>query len=70
MNFLKHFGAICRDGTFSKWIAENLGDILIVVGLLSIPTVTFFVNVVVGFYILSVVLIILGILYVKSRGGD
>lgn len=64
MNIFKAFGAIFK----KLWSKENLGDTLIISGLLMIPCITFFINVVIGFYALSAVLIILGVLYIK--GGE
>lgn len=49
---------------------ENLGDLLITVGLLMIPLITFFVSVVIGFYVLSVVMIIIGLVYIRAKGGE
>lgn len=66
MDILKRFGAMCK----SPWMKENAGDLLILSGILMIPCVTFFLSVVMGFYALSVALIIVGILYIKGRGGE
>ena len=64
VNILKAFGAIFKK-IFNK---ENIGDILITTGLLMIPCITFFINVMIGFYVLSVTLILFGVLYIK--GGE
>lgn len=66
MNTLKRFGAKVN----LPWILENLGDLLIIIGLLMIPVTTFFVNVVAGFYTLAVTLVIIGFIYIKGKGGD
>lgn len=59
-----------NSGGISKmtWLKNNLGDVLVIAGLLMIPCITLFVNVVIGLYVLSAVLILLGILYIK--GGE
>lgn len=68
MNFLKTCGE-----TINKlivWIASNIGDVLILLGLAIIPITTFFVSVIIGFYVLALVLILIGIIYIKSKGGE
>ena len=55
---------------YEPWIMENLGDLLITVGLLMIPLITFFVSVVIGFYVLSVVMVIIGLVYIRVKGGE
>ena len=65
-DILKRCGEIFKD----PWLIENAGDLLIIAGLLMIPLITFFVDIVSGFYVLSAVMIILGIIYIKSRGGE
>lgn len=65
MNFLKRFGATCK-----KWFAENFGDFLITLGLFITSVTTFFVNLFLGFYVLALVLILIGLIYVKAKGGD
>lgn len=64
MDILKNFGGTSK----MSWLKKNLGDVLVIVGLLMIPCITLFVDVVIGLYVLSAVLIILGILYIK--GGE
>jgi len=69
---LKRYGAKFKARIREKipWILENLGDVLIVFGLLLIPLTTFFVDIIYGFYSLAVVSIIVGFLYIKGGGGD
>jgi hypothetical protein len=39
-------------------------------GLAIIPVTTFFVSVIIGFYVLAITLIVIGIIYIKSKGGE
>lgn len=68
MRFLKTCGEMYKK--YEPWLMENLGDLLITVGLLMIPLITFFVSVVIGFYVLSVVMIIIGLVYIRAKGGE
>lgn len=68
MRFLKTCGEMYKK--YEPWLTENLGDLLITVGLLMIPLITFFVSVVIGFYVLSVVIIIIGLVYIRAKGGE
>lgn len=51
-----------------NWLKQNIGEILIFIGLMIIPITTFFINVFAGFYTLAGTFILLGILYIK--GGE
>lgn len=68
MNFLKTCGEAINK--LIVWIASNIGDVLILLGLTIIPITTFFVSVIIGFYVLALVLILIGIIYIKSKGGE
>lgn len=68
MNTLKRFGAMVKEKI--PWLLENLGDLLIIIGLFMIPATSFFVKPIFGFYSLSVTLIIIGFIYIKGKGGE
>ena len=68
MNFLKTFGEVIKK--LILWILSNIGDVLVMLGLAIIPVTTFFVSVIIGFYVLAITLIAIGIIYIKSKGGE
>jgi|LFRM01.2.fsa_nt_gb hypothetical protein len=68
MNFLKTFGEVIKK--LILWILSNIGDVLVMLGLAIIPVTTFFVSVIIGFYVLAITLIVIGIIYIKSKGGE
>ena len=68
MNFLKTFGEVIKK--LILWILSNIGDVLVMLGLAIIPITTFFVSVIIGFYVLAITLIVIGIIYIKSKGGE
>lgn len=68
MNTLKQFGEMVKEKI--PWLLDNLGDLLIIIGLLMIPATSFFVKPIFGFYSLSVTLIIIGFIYIKGKGGE
>ena len=68
MNFLKTFGEVIKK--LILWILSNIGDDLVMLGLAIISITTFFVSVIIGFYVLAITLIVIGIIYIKSKGGE
>ena len=68
MNFLKTFGEVIEK--LILWILSNIGDVLVMLGLAIISITTFFVSVIIGFYVLAITLIAIGIIYIKSKGGE
>ena len=60
MNILKKFGAKLK---------LELGDLLIYTGLFLLPITTYQINKIAASYVLSAILIILGVYIIKS-GGD
>jgi hypothetical protein len=68
MNFLKTFGEVIKK--LILWILSNIGDVFVMLGLAIIPVTTFFVSVIIGFYVLAITLIVIGIIYIKSKGGE
>lgn len=68
MNFLKTFGEAIKK--LILWILSNIGDVFVMLGLAIIPVTTFFVSVIIGFYVLAITLIVIGIIYIKSKGGE
>lgn len=60
MNILKKFGAKLK---------SELGDLLIYTGLFLLPITTYQINKIAASYVLSTILIVLGVYIIKS-GGD
>lgn len=61
MNFLKKFGGKVK---------TELGDLLILTGLFLLPITTYQISRLAAAYVLSAVLIIVGINIIRARGGD
>lgn len=61
MNFLKKFG---------DKVKTELGDLFILTGLFLLPITTYQISRLAAAYVLSAVLIIVGINIIRARGGD
>lgn len=61
MNILKKFGAKLKN---------ELGDLMIFAGLFLLPVTTYQISKIAAEYVLSAVLIIIGIYVIRSKGSD
>jgi len=61
MTFLKKYGAK---------IKNELGDLMIYAGLFLLPVTTYQINRIASAYVLSAVLIIIGINIIRAKGGE
>ena len=68
MNFLKIFGDSLK--TVIEHIKTEAGDLLIYMGLFLLPVTTYQISEIAAAYVLSGVLIIIGINMIRAKGGD
>jgi len=68
MNFLKTFGDDLKE--VIKYLKAEAGDLLIYMGLFLLPITTYQISVIAASYVLSVVLIIIGINIIRAKGGE
>ena len=68
MNFLKIFGDDLK--TVIKYFKSEAGDLMIYMGLFLLPITTYQLSEIAAAYVLSAVLIIIGINIIRAKGGD
>lgn len=68
MNTLMKFGDNLKN--IIKYLKSEAGDLLIYAGLFLLPVTTYQISKIAAAYMLSAVLILIGVSIIKARGGD
>jgi len=68
MTFLKTFGDDLK--SVIKYLKAEAGDLLIYAGLFLLPITTYQISVIAASYVLSAVLIIIGLNIIRAKGGE